>query len=199
MSLRVLVIDDHLVFAELLVDAVRRAGHECTSADPGLLADDALVERASAEGAAVVLLDLMFGPERRSLPLIERFVELGCEVIVLTADDRDEVRAAALEAGAVALLPKAISLELVLAELERIAGEDTGASSEGGLAALTPREQEVLSGLVAGQSAKDIAASLGVALPTVRTQLRSVYRKLGVHNARAAIVVAVRWGWSVPS
>ena len=194
MPLRVLVIDDHLVFAELLVDAIRRVGHACTAADPAAHDDDSLVALALSEDADVVVLDLLFGRELRGMPLIERFVAAGTEVIVLTSDDRPEVRAAAADAGATEVLNKLVPLERLLGALEVITG--TGPAPTGGLASLTPREQEVLGGLVAGQSAKDIAAQLGIALPTVRTQLRSVYRKLEVNNARAAIVVAVRSGWS---
>lgn len=195
MPLRVLVIDDHLVFAELLVDAVRRAGYVCTSADPTVLDDDALVGFALAEDADVVVLDLLFGRELRGLPLIGRFVDAGTEVIVLTSDDSPEVQSSATDAGATDVLNKLLPLERLLATLATVAGEDM-APAMGGLASLTPREREVLAGLVAGHSAKDIAAELGVALPTVRTQLRAVYRKLEVSNARAAIVVAVRSGWS---
>jgi DNA-binding NarL/FixJ family response regulator len=194
MPLRVLVIDDHLVFAELLVDAIRRVGHTCTAADPAALDDDALLSLALAEDADVVVLDLIFGRDLRGMPLIERFVTAGTEVIVLTSDDRPEVRAAAVEAGATEVLNKLLPLEKLLTALDVMAG--TGAVSSGGIGSLTPREREVLDGLVAGESAKDIAARLGVALPTVRTQLRAVYRKLDVNNARAAIVVAVRSGWS---
>jgi len=194
MPLRVLVIDDHLVFAELLVDAIRRVGHTCTSADPTELGDDALVALAVADDADVVVLDLLFGRERRGLPLVERFVAAGSEVIVLTSDDEHATRVAAAEAGAIEFLNKLLPLERLLACLEQLAGPETAATT--GIGSLTPREREVLDGLVAGESAKDIAARLGVALPTVRTQLRAVYRKLDVNNARAAIVVAVRSGWS---
>lgn len=194
MPLRVLVIDDHLVFAELLVDAVRRVGHTCAAADPAALDDDALVALAIAEDADVVVLDLLFGRDPRGMPLIERFVSAGTEVIVLTSDDRPEVRTTALDAGATEVLNKLLPLEKLLTSLDQLAG--TGTLPTGGIPSLTPREREVLDRLVAGESAKDIAARLGVALPTVRTQLRAVYRKLEVNNARAAIVVAVRSGWS---
>jgi len=70
-------------------------------------------------------------------------------------------------------------------------------TGEASLASLTRREQQVLAGLVAGHSAKDVAIELGIAVPTVRTQIRALYRKLGVHNQRAAILVAVKAGWSI--
>lgn len=61
---------------------------------------------------------------------------------------------------------------------------------------LTRREHDVLAGLVAGQAPKEIAASLGVAVPTVRTQIRQLFAKLGVNSQRAAVAVALRSGFS---
>jgi len=52
---------------------------------------------------------------------------------------------------------------------------------------LTPREHEVLAGLRTTMTADEIAASLDIAYPTVKTHIRSIYRKLGVTTRRAAI------------
>ncbi|MGX6513168.1 LuxR C-terminal-related transcriptional regulator [Rhodococcus sp. SJ-2] len=57
---------------------------------------------------------------------------------------------------------------------------------------LTPREAAVLEALVAGGNAGTIAEAQFVSLNTVKTQLRSLYRKLGVHSRRDAIAVARR-------
>ena len=47
---------------------------------------------------------------------------------------------------------------------------------------LTMREQQVLRGLAAGHSYQGIADQLCLSLDTVRTHVRQVYRKLGVHS-----------------
>lgn len=52
---------------------------------------------------------------------------------------------------------------------------------------LTPRESEVLGCLRTTMTAEEIAAHLGVAYPTVKTHIRSVYRKLGVTTRREAV------------
>ena len=69
------------------------------------------------------------------------------------------------------------------------------------LAHLAPRECQVLSGLVGGRSYKQIAADLGVSIDTVRTYIRSLYRKLDVHSATEAIVraLALAGGLSAPA
>lgn len=56
--------------------------------------------------------------------------------------------------------------------------------------ALSPRELTVLRRLAAGGSTKSIAAELFVSPNTVKTQLRSVYRKLGVHTHTDAVTRA---------
>lgn len=56
---------------------------------------------------------------------------------------------------------------------------------------LSPRERLVLAGLRSGQPPAEIAEGMGVSLSTVRTQLQSVLRKLGLQSQLAA-VAAVR-------
>lgn len=51
----------------------------------------------------------------------------------------------------------------------------------------TTREKDVLACLRTTMTAADIAEHLGVAYPTVKTHIRSIYRKLGVTSRRAAI------------
>ncbi len=59
---------------------------------------------------------------------------------------------------------------------------------------LTPREGEVLGCLVRGMSYKATATSLGISIDTVRTHIRSVYRKLQVHSVAEAVGRALREG-----
>lgn len=51
---------------------------------------------------------------------------------------------------------------------------------------LTPREAVVLGLLARGCSYSEIAVELGVSVHTVATNVKNLYRKLGVHSARAA-------------
>lgn len=56
---------------------------------------------------------------------------------------------------------------------------------------LTPAEAEVVSHLTRGLSNREIAAQLGKSEATIKNQLRSVYRKLGVAN-RIRLMVMLR-------
>jgi DNA-binding NarL/FixJ family response regulator len=67
--------------------------------------------------------------------------------------------------------------------IERYAGEP-----------LSPREQQVLSGFVGGRSYKEIASDLGITIDTVRTYVRTLYKKLQVHSVAAAVTQALRLG-----
>jgi DNA-binding NarL/FixJ family response regulator len=55
------------------------------------------------------------------------------------------------------------------------------------LPSLTPRECEVLAQFATGQTLKEIGASLHLSQETVRTHVRSIYRKLNVHSRAAAV------------
>lgn len=57
---------------------------------------------------------------------------------------------------------------------------------------LTPRQREVLDLLGEGEDARQIAATLGITVATVRTHIRHILRTLGVHTQLAAVVRACR-------
>lgn len=56
---------------------------------------------------------------------------------------------------------------------------------------LTGRERVVLSALVSGASLTEVASELSVSPNTVKTQLRSIYRKLGVAGRNEAVALAL--------
>lgn len=57
---------------------------------------------------------------------------------------------------------------------------------------LTARERDVLRCLVSGMSYKQAAAELGISTETVRAHIKSIYRKLQVHNVAEAVSRAIR-------
>ncbi|MBA2324323.1 MAG: response regulator transcription factor, partial [Pseudonocardiales bacterium] len=59
---------------------------------------------------------------------------------------------------------------------------------------LTQRESEVLSLMVTGMSNRAIATRLVVGDETVKSHLRSIYRKLGVGDRSGAVAAALREG-----
>lgn len=61
---------------------------------------------------------------------------------------------------------------------------------------LTEREQFVLSELMEGNCAEDIAKAAFVSISTVRSQIKAILHKLGVNSQLAAVAMARRAGWS---
>lgn len=59
---------------------------------------------------------------------------------------------------------------------------------------LTPREREILSGLVEGKSFKAIADALFISIETVRFHFRNIYKKLHVHSQSEAVAKAIKEG-----
>lgn len=60
---------------------------------------------------------------------------------------------------------------------------------------LTPRETEVLNGVVNGKTNQEISYSLGISEKTVEKYLDRIYTKLNVASRVEAAVMAVREGW----
>jgi two-component system, NarL family, nitrate/nitrite response regulator NarL len=56
--------------------------------------------------------------------------------------------------------------------------------------ALTPRETEVLRRIVAGQSTKRMASEMDVTISTLRSYIKSILAKLGVHSRLQAAAIA---------
>jgi DNA-binding NarL/FixJ family response regulator len=59
---------------------------------------------------------------------------------------------------------------------------------------LTPREREVVAGIAAGRTTKEIAADLGISAKTVDTHRQHIMEKLGCHRAIEIVLYAVRKG-----
>ena len=60
---------------------------------------------------------------------------------------------------------------------------------------LTPREMQVLKGVVDGKTNQEIGVTLSISEKTVEKHLDSVYTKLKVASRVEAAVMAVREGW----
>lgn len=69
--------------------------------------------------------------------------------------------------------------------LQLFAGKNKNASKEA--AELTNKENEILQLLVKGYSYKMIAAEMNIAMDTVRSHIKNIYRKLQVNSATEAV------------
>jgi DNA-binding NarL/FixJ family response regulator len=159
----------------------------------------------------VVLMDVvMLGLD--GIDATRRISQRAPEVVVvlLTADEQTELGFLGLRAGADGHLVKGLTMaELVAAVSRAAAGEPVLAPAvarrlierlralpEGGLGVrpvrspLTSREWEVLDLLCAGLTVDGIAERLVLSRDTVRTHVKRILRKLGVHSQAEAVETA---------
>jgi DNA-binding NarL/FixJ family response regulator len=137
-------------------------------------------------------------------------------VIVLTTFDQDEYAFAALRAGASGFLLKDVGPAELLASIRAVAAGDAAISSRvsrrmldlfgqrlpsgppsGGdeaVAALTPRELEILLAIAAGRTNTEIGKDLFVAESTVKTHVGRILMKLGLRDRVHAVIFAYEHG-----
>ncbi len=124
-------------------------------------------------------------------------------LIFLTREDSDAARFAAIEAGASAFIHKSQAAAEVVDAIRTVFAGGTlftprtiatllnrRRAMDTRLESLTPREKEVLRLMAEGISSRDIGARLHISYTTVRTHIRSLGSKLGVHSKLEAIVKA---------
>ena len=202
----VLICDDHRIVREGLrqfVEDVPGVDHVVTAAS----GEEALA-RFAAEHPDLVLMDVSM-PGLGGLETTRRLIAAhpGANVVMLTAqDDRDHV-AAAVTAGARGYLVKDVSREeLCAAVAHALAGRDLvepslrralterGTRDGSGLAQLTERELQVLTGMSQGKSNAEIGRELFLSEDTVKTHARRLFRKMGVTDRAQAVAAGFRRG-----
>jgi DNA-binding NarL/FixJ family response regulator len=134
-------------------------------------------------------------------------------VVMLSVYDDEQYLFQALRVGASGYLLKSISSDELVRQLEFVHGGataidpgmaaravDTAARMQrdevwpGARHGLTQRESEILSYVVTGLSNRGIANKLVIGEETVKSHLRSIYRKLGVSDRTGAVATALREG-----
>jgi Response regulator containing a CheY-like receiver domain and an HTH DNA-binding domain len=210
----VVIVEDHSLLAEALVSGLRSADIHADVVS-GASADD-IVKQTAELSPDVVLIDLMLRDDvALSFSLVAPLVSLGTSVLVLTGDTNPSLLGAYIEAGAWGIVSKSDSFSMVLDKVVR-AGRRQAMLHEDEREALllslslwraverdrlacferlTERERVVLSALMDGASAEDIARASLVSLTTVRSQIRAILQKLEVRSQIAAVAAAHRAGW----
>ena len=214
--IRVLVVDDQAM--------VRQGFAALLAAQPDLLvvgdaADGAQAVAMAREHAPdVVLMDVRM-PVLDGIQATRRILDAGPglhrpKVVILTTFDLDDYVFEALRAGASGFLLKdAPAAELVTAVrvvaagdgllapsvtrrlIEQFAARPKGTGHQPArLAALTPRETEVLRLIARGRSNAEIAGELVVAEQTVKTHVSRVLTKLDLRDRAQAVVFAYETG-----
>lgn len=156
----------------------------------------------------VLLLDTFGHPEPASR-LTEVMTQTEAAVLVYGWADSQEQVDAALRLGAAGFLSKRVDAEAIVEAVEAAAsGRPVAVPSVpdrgGAMAAwpgqdvgLTPRESEVLSLIVSGMSNQDVAERIYLSINSVKTYIRSAYRKMGVTSRSRAVLWGIEHGFHV--
>jgi DNA-binding NarL/FixJ family response regulator len=209
---RILIVDDHLAFAEALAVGLAR--------EPDLDVVAAVSEPRAAERIVrdarphVALLDLYLQDgDGISLGRKLRSIDPSLKLVIMTAQESADAVIEAVRGGANCWVSKTASLpDLIDTIRGALHGEtrippylltdviksltwEQGQRSkrETLLGRLTPREREVLSLMVDGADRREMATMLHLSSNTVRTHVQNVISKLETHSTLEAMAVALRY------
>jgi two-component system, LuxR family, response regulator FixJ len=150
-----------------------------------------------------VLLDIRM-PGMDGLEVQAELNERGVTfpVIVMTGHGDVEVAVKAMKGGAVDFVEKPFDKPVILASLDEAfsrlgaTGADSGRRTDARkrLNCLTPRERDVLEGLVVGYPNKTIGYDLGISARTVEIHRANLMKKLDVNNLSDLLRIAFAAG-----
>ena len=206
-STRVVIIDDHVVFAESLSRLLASESDLVVVGVASTAADGiAIVTQTRPD---VVLIDYQMPDQNGVLATRQiKSTDARIKVVMLTGSADDSVLVAAIEAGCSGFITKdqaassvtdavraaaageaVISPAMLVRLLPRLNGTHVGIGAD-----LTEREREVLSLVARGLANKEIAAELFLSVNTIRNYVQSILDKLGAHSKLEAVATAVREG-----
>ena len=209
-SIRVLVVDDHRIFAEALAIAVGLArgmtAHVATSGPEA-------IEAATRFHPDVVLMDLdMPGMDGLAATRQLRAVCPAAQVVVVSGHEDDVAKAHAYDAGAVGFVAKLSAVSEIIGVIRQACqGEPLiddresmrltrilrhrrhlDSTQRQRVNRLTPRQMEILQLVADGIPTPQIADRLGLSLSTLRTHLQNILTRLGVHTKLEAVALAIK-------
>jgi DNA-binding NarL/FixJ family response regulator len=203
---RVMVVDDHATFAELLTNALDRepdlesVGHATTAAEGVAMFRELRPE--------LVLMDVQL-PDSTGFEATRQIMEIDpfARVIVLTAHAKPDFARDALVAGACGFLAKDGTLADML-DAVRTAGPGhvavdpelmvhliaEAATPPMATVRLSQRQLDVVALLARGEDVQRIAKELNISLSTCRSYVQTILTKLNAHSQLEAVVIAAQLG-----
>ena len=198
-ELTILIADDHAI--------VRMGLASLFSTQDGLkvvgdAADgNAAVRKALHLKPDVVVMDLMMPGKDGATATAEILEALPeTKIVILTTFGTSDGIANALNAGATGALMKSDPTSDLVAAIRKVAKGGTSISAEierlmeedPPAKALTPRQMQILEGLVRGLTNQNIATELGIREDRVKGHVNAIFTKLGAANRTEAVAIALR-------
>jgi DNA-binding NarL/FixJ family response regulator len=202
MSIRILVVDDHILVREGLRRALSRE-NEFSVIGEAASKREALVQ-IPHHSPDVLVVDLHL-PDGNGLEVIAwaRALSQQMGIVALTFSKFPEHILACMESGASSYVDKSAPISELISAIKTsslnpltfAARKITDAISlKNQSVGLTARELEILEILPTGDTVSQMAQHLFVTESTIKTHLASIYRKLGATNRVQAINAARRLG-----
>jgi len=209
----VAIVEDHQILVDAIELMLRMKGEfKFVGSAPNLAVGCEMVRRVTPD---ILLLDINL-PDGNGYELVPRVVDTSpaTRVVVLTSYTDEDTLLRAIDIGVSGFLPKSASLtdffdtlrkvvdgeivippNLLIGLLRRVPRDRAVMHKEDTMwERLTPREYEILVCLAAGKSGSAIAEELNIAPLTVRTHVRNLMSKLGVHSRLEAVAFGVKHG-----
>jgi len=204
--IQILLVDDHSLFREGLSRLLESSPDICVVGQCATAAD--AVATLLKTPADIVLLDYDLGEEQGSSLLVElrdRFSDM--RILMVTAGMTDEATLRIMEAGASGIFLKHSNPDQLVAAIHQVARSeiwlDTGAVSSLVAArqdqtkrmehtrSLTPRQIEVLRGILDGLTNKEIAWNLKTSESSVKAVIQELFHKAGVRTRSQLVRIAI--------
>jgi two-component system response regulator DegU len=219
-TISILVVDDHPLFRQGVVDTI--------SIEPGFKvigqgkSGEEALELIRNFNPDVAIVDVnMPGLNGQQVTQLVVNEKLPTRIILLTAYDDSEQKLHAMMVGAAAYCVKDVQPQALAQTIRKVMdgyyviGEEVlnpeelevwlnpGSEDEHSFYSelgdpyepLSKREMEVLGQLTKGMSNKEIATELGISHQTVKNHVTSILRKLGVEDRTQATLYAIKRGW----
>lgn len=191
--MKVLIVDDHAVVRHGLKSAIESHGHEVVAEAGSINEAQAFMAHTNPD-ALVVDINL---PDGSGFDLVawSRKISPLTAIVVLTLNDGADYVRAAKRAGANAFIVKNAPLSDLIAALDFVLSSPSSFSSKqiysaGIDSGLSAREIDVLQSINLGLSNTVIASNLFISVPTVKTHVSSILRKLAADNRVQALTIA---------
>jgi len=219
-SVRVLIVDDHVLFRVGIAQILSREAdlQVVGEAEDARSAMDAALETSPN----IILMDLSL-PSPGGIETTSRIKrELpSVAIIVLAVQEDEDALFDAIKAGAAAFILKDVSPDDLVNIIRRVSNGEYlindkvfsqpavasrvlkefrelavyGQEAAPIFAPLSPREVEILDNIAQGMTNKQVAYQLSISEQTVKNHMSSILRKLSVNDRTQAVVYAMRQGW----
>jgi two-component system, NarL family, nitrate/nitrite response regulator NarL len=200
--MKILICDQQRMLAEALGSALDARGYD-------VLAITTTVSGALSSAGDCVpdvcLIGLQRGSQSSGPDTVRAILQgyPGTKVLVLSEVNDPEVLVQLMRSGVAGLTNQDQSVAQIAAALDAIeAGRsvlDPGplrfpARDRNRLCELSPREKEILTRIVGGQSTRQMSLAMNITVDTVRTYVKNVLGKLGAHSRLQLAALASRDG-----